>query len=98
MTIQKFETSLRFLSNIIFSSKFQFAHNKQSSKTFAHVVTSHFDFPKINVICFNALQIIVNILLILFDNVIIKFMTIVRNEMIDVLIKINFSYVECLLI
>ena len=90
-TVQNFETNLKFLSKIIFSNNFQSVNKNRFNKTFAHIDAFHVDFSDINAIRLNALHVTVNMTFNFSDNVKMKFITMMRNEMVDFLMSINFS-------
>ena len=79
-------------------NNFQFDVNRQFKKTLTHWIAFHLMFSKIMLICLMVLSITVKIESIFSENVTMKFMTIVLNEMIEIVMDINSSYVACCLI
>ena len=96
--IQNFDKNLKFRSNIMSSGKSQSAVNNRSKKTFVQMRAFQMILLAIIVTFFDVLQITVNTESNFLNNVIIKFIAIVRKEIVKTVIDINFSYVTYFLI
>lgn len=91
MTIQKSKINLEFLFEMMSSNNFQFENIKRFNKIYVHVDAFQIDLLDIKLICFEVLQITINMKSNFFDNVNMKFIAIVRNEIVDVAIDMSFS-------